>query len=93
MAVIELKGSNGESLLLADGSLTKFRHNGLDEAARNPVSTYREVQVRHKPGKRGKEGRYDVLVAMSSLMSLSVPESAKADLDALVAALEAAAGR
>lgn len=86
--MIELKGLNGESLLLADGSLTKFRHNGLDETARNPVSTYREVQVKHKPGKRGKEGRYDLLVAMSSIMSISVPESAKSSIDDLVAALE-----
>jgi len=87
--VIELKGLNGESLVFDGATLAKFRHNGLDEAARNPVSTYREVQVKHKPGKRGKEGRYDVLVAMSSFLALSIPEDAKPLLDELVAALEA----
>ncbi len=47
------------------------------------------MQVKHKPGKRGKEGRYDVLVAMSSFLSLSIAEDAKPLLDELVAALEA----
>lgn len=88
-AVIEVQGLNGESLLFDGATVTKFRHHGKDEAARNPVSTYREVQVKHKPGKRGKEGKYDVLLAMSSFMALSVPESAKSTLDELVAALEA----
>ncbi|WP_148616180.1 hypothetical protein [Nocardioides rubriscoriae] len=87
--MIEVKGLNGESLLFDGATLAKYRHNGMDEAARNPLSTYREVQVKHKPGKRGKEGRYDVLVAMSSFMSISLPESAKPALDELVAALEA----
>lgn len=87
--MIEVKGLNGESLVFDGATLAKYRHDGMDEAARNPLSTYREVQVTHKPGKRGKEGRYDVLVAMSSLMSISLPESAKASLDDLVAALEA----
>lgn len=87
--MIELKGLNGESLVFDGTTLAKFRHNGLDEAARNPVSTFREVQVKHKPGKRGKEGRYDVMVAMSSFMALSIPEDARPLLDELVAALEA----
>lgn len=87
--MIEVQGLNGESLLFDGATLAKFRHTGKDEAARNPVSTFRQVQVTHKPGKRGKEGRYDVLVAMSSFMSLSVPESSKSELDELVAALEA----
>lgn len=88
-AVIEVPGLNGESLVFDGATVAKFRHHGKDEAARNPVSTYREVQVKHKPGKRGQEGRYDVLLAMSSFMALSVPESAKPALDELVATLEA----
>ena len=87
--MIEVQGLNGESLLFDGATVSKFRHHGRDEAARNPVSTYREVQVKHKPGKRGQEGKYDVLLAMSSFMSLSIPESAKSSLDELVAALEA----
>lgn len=88
--MIELKGLNGGSLVFDGATLAKFRHHGLDEAASNPVSTFREVQVKHKPGKRGKEGRYDVMVAMASFMALSIAEDAKAQLDELVAALEAA---
>lgn len=87
--VIEVRGLNGESLVFDGATVTKFRHDGKDEAARNPVSTYRELQVTHKPGKRGKEGRYDVLLAMSSFMALSIPETAKPTLDELAAALEA----
>jgi hypothetical protein len=91
-AVIEVQGLNGESLVFDGATVSKFRHHGKDEAARNPVSTYREIQVKHKPGKRGKEGRYDVMLAMSSFMALSIPETAKSTLDELVAALEAARG-
>lgn len=90
--MIELKGLNGESVVFDGATVAKFRHNGLDEAARNPVSTFREVQVKHKPGKRGKEGRYDVMVVLASFMSISVPETGKAALDELVAALEATRG-
>lgn len=86
--MIEVRGLNGESLLYDGATVAKFRHDGKDEAARNPVSTYRQVQVKHKEGKRGKEGHYEVLLAMSSFMSLSVPEAEKARLDELVSALE-----
>lgn len=86
--MIEVIGNNGESLLYDGTTVTKFRHHGKDEAARNPVSTFREVKVKHKPGKRGREGTYEVLLAMSSFMALSVPESQKGNLDQLVGALE-----
>ncbi|GAA3194899.1 hypothetical protein [Actinocorallia longicatena] len=86
--MIEVRGLNGESLVFDGATVTKFRHNGSDQAARNPISTFRELQVKHKPGKRGKEGRYDVLLAMSSFMSLSVPESGLASLEELRTALE-----
>lgn len=87
--MIEVRGLNGESLVFDGATVAKFRHNGNDEASRNPISTYRELQVTHKPGKRGKEGRYDVLLAMSSFMSLSVPESGLASIEELRTALEA----
>jgi len=86
--MIEVRGLNGESLLYDGATVAKFRHDGKDEAARNPVSTYRQIDVKHKEGKRGKEGRYEVLLAMSSFMSLSIPEAEKPRLDELVAALE-----
>ena len=86
--MIEVRGLNGESLLYDGATVAKFRHDGKDEAARNPVSTYRQIQVKRKEGKRGKEGYYEVLLAMSSFMSLSVPEAEKAHLDELIAALK-----
>ncbi|WP_394552470.1 hypothetical protein ACDF64_16660 [Agromyces sp. MMS24-JH15] len=87
--MIEVKGANGESLLYDGATVAKFRHNGMQEASRNPVSTYRGIQVAHRPGKRGKPDTYEVLLTMSAFMSLTVEESQKAQLDALVAALGA----
>lgn len=88
METIEVKGVNGERLLYDGATVAKFRHNGMDEAARNPVSTYREIRVTHKPAKRSRPGRYEVMLAMASFMSLTVEESEKPQLDALVAALD-----
>ena len=88
METIEVKGADGEGLLYDGATVAKFRHNGMDEAARNPVSTYREIRVTHKPAKRGRPGQYEVLLAMASFMSLTVEESEKPRLDAFVAALE-----
>ncbi|WP_438854978.1 hypothetical protein [Agromyces sp. M3QZ16-3] len=85
---IEVKGANGERLVYDGATVAKFRHNGMDEAARNPISTYREIRVIHKPAKRGRPGHYEVLLAMASFMSLTVEETEKPQLDALVAALE-----
>ena len=88
MTMIEVKGLNGESLLYDGATVTKFRHNGNDEAARNPASTYREAQVKHKQGKRGKPDTYEVLLAMSSFMSLTIDATHKRQLDELETALE-----
>jgi len=85
---IEVTGTNGERLLFDGATVAKFRHNGLQEAARNPVSTYRELRVTHRPGKRGKPDTYEVLLAMSSFMSLTIDASQKPQLDALAEALE-----
>ncbi|MGR0318188.1 hypothetical protein [Agromyces sp. ZXT2-3] len=45
-----------------------------------------------KPAKRGRPGHYEVLLAMASFMSLTVEETEKPQLDALVAALERSKG-
>ncbi|GAA2028014.1 hypothetical protein GCM10009819_09400 [Agromyces tropicus] len=87
MDTIEVEGINGDRLLFDGASVAKFRHNGMQEAARNPVSTYREIRVTHRPGRRGKPDTYEVLLAMSSFMSLTIDQSQKSQLDALVAAL------
>lgn len=51
--MIGLEGLDGESV-------------ALDEAARDSVSTFREVQVEVGPGKRGKAGRYDLRAVLAS---------------------------
>ena len=87
--MIEIKGEGGESILFDGASVSKFRHNGMEEVARNPLSTFREVRV--KPKKRKKrdvEQRYDVLLACSTIFSLTIPESEKPKLDELVMQLE-----
>lgn len=86
---IEIKGENGESILFDGASVAKFRHNGMEEVTRNPVSTYRETRVKaRKRKKKDPEQRYDVLLACSAIFSLTIPESEKPKLDELVAELE-----
>jgi hypothetical protein len=87
--MIEIKGEGGESILFDGASVAKFRHNGMEEVARNPASTYRETRVKPKKRKkRDTEQRYDVLLACATIFSLTIPESEKPKLDALVAELE-----
>lgn len=86
--MIEVKGEGGESILFDGASVAKFRHDGQEEVARNPATTFREVRVSPKKAKRGREQRYDVLLACASFFSLTILESEKAKLDELVAELE-----
>ena len=91
--MIEIKGEGGESILFDGASVAKFRHNGMQEVARNPVSTYRETRVKAKKvKKRDTVQRYDVLVACSTIFSLTITEAEKAKLDDLVADLERLGG-
>jgi hypothetical protein len=86
---IEVRGEGGESILYDGASVAKFRHDGKEEVARNPVSTFREVRIKpRKRKKRDVEQRYDVLLACSTIFSLTVPESEKPKLDELVLELE-----
>lgn len=87
--MIEVRGTNGESLQFDGEYVRKFRHDGKEESAVNPVSTYRETRVKAKKAKRGAEPTYEVLVACATIFALTVPESEKPSLDELVAALEA----
>ena len=87
-----MSGHNGESIVFDGNFVSKFKHDGKEETAKNPASTYRQCDV--KPRKRKKrdtekEQEYDVMLAMSSFMTLTIGESAKHDLDSLIAALEA----
>ena len=87
--VIEIKGEGGESILFDGASLAKFRHDGKEESARNPASTFREARVSPKKRKkRDPEQRYDVLLACATIFSLTIPESEKAKVDELVVELE-----
>jgi len=87
--MIEIKGERGESILFDGASVAKFRHDGKEEVARNPASTFREVRVKPKKmKKRDVEQRYDVLLACASIFSLTIVESEKPKFDELVAELE-----
>ena len=89
--MIEIKGEGGESILFDGASVAKFRHDGKEESARNPAGTFREVRVKAKKTKPGREQRYDVLLACATIFSLTIPESEKPKLDELVAQLESLA--
>jgi hypothetical protein len=86
--MIKVTGRNGESIVFDGTYVAKLRHNGNDEAARNPADTYRQCTVKAKKRKGDAEQEYEVMLAMSSFMSLTIGESDKANLDALVAELE-----
>jgi len=86
--MIEIRGEGGESILFDGASVAKFRHDGKEESARNPASTFREARVSPKKTKPGREQRYDVLLACSTIFSLTIPESEKPKLDELVMQLE-----
>ncbi len=90
--VIEVQGSDGESILFDGAYVAKLKHHGKEETARNPASTYREVRVKARKRKGDAPQEYDVLLAMQSIMALRVGEDGKAALDRLVAVLEAAKG-
>jgi hypothetical protein len=94
--MIEIKGEGGESLLFDGASVAKFRHDGKEESARNPASTFWEVRVspkKQKKKERDQEQRYDVLLACSTIFSLIIPASEKPKLDELVVELERVAAR
>ncbi len=94
--MIEIKGEGGESLLFDGASVAKFRHDGKEESARNPASTFREVRVspkKQKKKERDQEQRYDVLLACSTIFSLTILASEKPKLDELVVELERIAAR
>jgi hypothetical protein len=89
--MIEVQGENGESLVYDGATVAKFRHGGNEEVARNPASTYRQCDVKvKKRKKKHPEQLYDVLLACSSFMSLTVTETNRPKLDELIAVLEAA---
>jgi len=85
---IEVRGDGGESILFDGTSVAKFRHDGKEESARNPASTFREARIKAKKTKRGQEQRYDVLLACATIFSLTIVESEKPKLDELVAELQ-----
>ncbi|EGD55694.1 hypothetical protein [Gordonia neofelifaecis] len=91
MTGIEIQGANGESIVYDGATVAKFKHAGKQETARNPVSTYREVRIKEKTslfGKPRSPREYDVLLAMSSIMSLTVDDAGRVAVEELVARLE-----
>ena len=86
---IEVKGENGESIVFDGSTVAKYRHDGMQEAASNLARTYRETRIKaRKRKKKHPEQMYDVLLACSTIFSLTIPESEKPKLDELVSELE-----
>jgi hypothetical protein len=75
MEQIEVMGADGESLVYDGATVAKFKHHGKQEAARNPVSTFREVKIKARKRKGDAEQEYDVMLAMSAFLSLRITES------------------
>lgn len=87
---IEVTGADGESIVFDGATVAKFKHHGKLETARNPVSTYREVRIKERTSLFGKPRdprEFEVLLAMSSIMSLTVDEVGKAEVEKLAAVL------
>ena len=89
--MIEVQGSDGESLVFDGTSIAKYRHFGKQEAARNLARTFRDAQVTpRKRKKKDPEQRYDVLLACGAFFSLTITEAQLPEVEQLVAALRAA---
>ncbi|VXB20375.1 conserved hypothetical protein [Microbacterium sp. 8M] len=89
---IEVTGADGESIVFDGATVAKFKHHGKLETARNPVSTYREVRIKERTSLFGKPRdprEFEVLLAMSSIMSLTVDEAGKTEVERLAAVLDA----
>lgn len=88
---LTVKGKNGESLVLNDGVIAKWRHNGMQEVARNLASTYRQTDI--APMTKGvfskkPTGELMVTIACGAIFGLVIDEATRPALDVLVAALE-----
>ena len=88
MEQIEVMGADGESLVYDGITVAKFKHHGKQEAARNPVSTFRQVQIKPRKRKGDAEQEYDVMLAMSAFFSLRVTESELPKLQRMLDLLE-----
>jgi hypothetical protein len=89
---IEVTGADGESIVFDGATVAKFKHHGKLETARNPVSTYREVRIKERTSLFGRPRdprEFEVLLAMSSIMSLTVDEAGKTEVERLAAVLDA----
>jgi hypothetical protein len=86
--MIEIKGNDGESIVFDGNFVMKYRHEGKEESARNPASTYRQCDVKAKKVKKGRGPEFQVLLACSTIFTLTIPESERPKVDELVAELE-----
>lgn len=88
MERIEVLGANGESLVYDGATVTKFKHHGKEESGRNPVSTFREVRITPRKRRGDAEQEHDVLLAMSAIFSLRIPDSELPELERMVQLLQ-----
>ena len=87
-----LRGHNGETIVLTDGVVSKWRHNGMQEVARNLATTYRSCEV--SPLTKGlfnKKPTGDLMVSLvcGSIFGLIISETDRPALRTMVQALEA----
>ena len=87
MAIV-LEGNDGTKIVFDGEWLEKLP--ARDGGHREHMSDYREIRIKHKPAKRKKPGRYEILVACRGFMSLVCDEEQKPAIDELEAALEEA---
>jgi hypothetical protein len=86
-----VKGLNGESLVLDDGVIAKWRHNGMYEITRNLANTFRDCTVVPETKglfKKVETGNLLVMVICSAIFCLTIEASDRSTVDELVAALK-----
>lgn len=94
--MFRIDGINGESIVV-DGNWVEKLRTGTSRG-RNPADQYAktditEISRRKKLFGGEKEHLLQVIVSIGTFLSLTVPAERRADVDALVAELEAARAR
>jgi len=91
--MFRIDGINGESIVVDGNWVEKLRTN--TSRGRNPADKYsgtdiKEITRRKKIFGGEKEGLLQVIVNVGTFYSLTVPAENRAEVDALIAALEKA---
>jgi hypothetical protein len=87
---IEVKGSNGDSIVLTGDLLIQYRNHGSMEVMRNPASSYVETEIRPIHQKGAAPKNCDVTITCKANFSMKMPMAERPQLDKLVDHLELA---